>query len=370
MNTYIISNYSPLNAKSMFLYARLLKRVLKNNKYKPLILQPPVILNKFNFNNELIHKWLGYIDNYILFGFYLLFKIKKNDFVHICDHSNALLYAFIKTKNIIITCNDLTHINLIDDDKFHKLSFNGKLFQKIILYNLNKFRTVLCISQHTKNDLIKKISIKKKKIYAVHMPLNQNFFPVALKNKKKFLDKKKIVFKYFLHVGSNAWNKNKLNLIKIFYEFEKISKNTNHKLILIGSGISNDLNNLIIKLNLKKKILNFKDVSHNDLRTFYSAAECLIFPSIKEGFGWPIIEAQKCGCPVFTTDKAPMNELGLDSVYYIDPFNSKKSAFIIKKKLNHRNLIIKKGFINIDRFDFNKFSKKMIKIYNNILIEK
>ena len=176
MNTYIISNYSPLNAKSMFLYARLLKRVLKNNKYKPLILQPPVILNKFNFNNELIHKWLGYIDNYILFGFYLLFKIKKNDFVHICDHSNALLYAFIKTKNIIITCNDLTHINLIDDDKFHKLSFNGKLFQKIILYNLNKFRTVLCISKHTKNDLIKKISIKKKENLCCSYAIESKFF--------------------------------------------------------------------------------------------------------------------------------------------------------------------------------------------------
>ena len=367
MKIYLIGNYNLLNSKSMPLYVNTLKKLLIKS-HKVQILEPKILLNKFNFKKEFIRKWIGYIDMYILFGIYLYFKIKKNDLVHICDQANSLLFPFIRTKKLIITCHDLISIELLKNNylkKFNKISFMGKVFQKIILFYLKKFKIIICISQKTKEELLKMIKIDDKKIYVVHLPLNQKFSKLNKQQRIKFLKRKKINYPYFLHIGIN-WYKNRENLIKIFYQFIKVERRKNFKLILVGNSMTNNLKKLIIKLRLKDKIKLIQNPNFSELRSYYSSAEALIYPSIREGFGWPIIEAQKCGCPVFTTNKGPMNELGLDTVFYIDPIKSKISSKIIDKKLLCKEIIINKGFENVKRFNAKIFINKMKNIYNKV----
>jgi glycosyltransferase involved in cell wall biosynthesis len=66
--------------------------------------------------------------------------------------------------------------------------------------------------------------------------------------------------------------------------------------------------------------------SNKALMALYNLASMLVFPSFEEGFGWPIVEAMACGCPVVTTNKAPMNEIGSDVAVYIDPKNHPNAA--------------------------------------------
>ena len=61
-------------------------------------------------------------------------------------------------------------------------------------------------------------------------------------------------------------------------------------------------------------------------------ARALLFPSLQEGFGWPVIEAQACGCPVFTSDLAPMNEIGGEGAEYVDPNDPQAMAAAIEKR--------------------------------------
>ena len=368
MKLYLIGNYSLLGTKSMYLYANILKKILNKN-YNVEILQPKILLNKFNFRNQFIKKWLGYIDNYILFGLYLYFKINKSDLVHICDHANSPLFPFINTRKLMITCNDVSSIELIKNEylkKFTKISFTGKIHQKIILFYLNKFKTIICISENTKFELLKLINSTKKNIEAIHMPFNDNFYALNNKEKIKFKYNKKIDFKFFLHVGVDAWYKNKINLVKIFNELIKIQRRKDFKLILIGNTVSDELRLCVERFKLENKVIFVQNISLRELRSYYSIAEALVFPSIREGFGWPIIEAQKCGCPVFTTNKGPMNELGLDTVFYIDPIKPKISSKIIDKKLLSKEVIINKGFKNVKRFSSKIFLGKMRNIYNKI----
>ena len=184
--------------------------------------------------------------------------------------------------------------------------------------------------------------------------------------KKKILNKKKLNFKFFLHVGGNNWYKNKEALVCIFSEFLKIEKNKNYKLILAGKKISEELELLIEKLKLKNSIINLVNLNNETICALYSDAEALIFPSITEGFGWPIIEAQACGCPVFTSKFKPMTEIGKDSVYYFNPNKKIESAKIINSKLKFKNTIIKKGFKNLERFKLSIISKQYLDFYKNL----
>jgi glycosyltransferase involved in cell wall biosynthesis len=66
-----------------------------------------------------------------------------------------------------------------------------------------------------------------------------------------------------------------------------------------------------------------------ELEALYSLAAGLVFPSLAEGFGWPVAEAQACGCPVFTSDRAPLPEVGGDAAVYFDPSDSAAAAELI-----------------------------------------
>jgi glycosyltransferase involved in cell wall biosynthesis len=70
------------------------------------------------------------------------------------------------------------------------------------------------------------------------------------------------------------------------------------------------------------KVLFFNNLESRVLQAAYSTADALLFPSLAEGFGWPLIEAQACGCPVVTTDEAPMNEVGGDAAEYLPRLNA------------------------------------------------
>ena len=70
---------------------------------------------------------------------------------------------------------------------------------------------------------------------------------------------------------------------------------------------------------LRDRVIELTNITNEDLRALYSKATALLFPSLREGFGWPIIEAQACGCPVFTSDRVPMTEVGGDAAIYLDP---------------------------------------------------
>lgn len=364
MKIYLIGNYPLDHTTSMYLYSSLIKKYLKNFKYKVVILKPSIILNKFKFRNKLITKYFSYIDKYVFFGFKLFFKIKNNDVVHVLDQANSLLYPFINSKRVSLTCHDLINYKLLKNKKIKKISLTGIIYQKIILHFIKKFNNIICVSQKTKNDLIKISKINKNKVCFIYNSLNKNLKPISHKKSNKILNINKN-YKFFLHVGGNAWYKNKDGVIKIFNKLIKSKNNKDYKLIFAGADLTKENIMLIKKLKLNNCIINFVNPNNKILCALYSRAEALIFPSHDEGFGWPIIEAQACGCPVFTNYKNPMKEIGKQSLYYFKNSNYLQNAKFINDKIRFKKNIIKKGFVNLKRFNFNKIKIKYTNFFKN-----
>ncbi|MFN6947202.1 MAG: glycosyltransferase, partial [Cytophagaceae bacterium] len=182
---------------------------------------------------------------------------------------------------------------------------------------------------------------------------------------------------YILHVGGNQWYKNRVGVIEIYDEWRK-GANKNLPLLLIGATPSLSLKNRYEKSPFKKDIHFLTSIGDDMLLNAYSGASVFLFPSLAEGFGWPIAEAMACGCPVITTNEPPMTEVGGEAAYYIPRRNTSdlnwagNACEIVDKvfglSLSERDSLIEKGLVNVCRFDQKNALDQIEAIYKKVLL--
>ena len=115
-----------------------------------------------------------------------------------------------------------------------------------------------------------------------------------------------------------------------------------------------------------------ENISDQDLVVLYRNAELLLFPSLYEGFGLPVIEAQACGCPVVTTGRAPLTEIGGDGAAYIaNPTDSgavaDKVVEILQLGPAEREQMKRRGFRNAAQFSEPEMTKGYFRLYTALL---
>ena len=167
------------------------------------------------------------------------------------------------------------------------------------------------------------------------------------------------------------------------------------KILIIGTGKNKNIKNILISLIdinceliilgslnekffdiLKKYKIYFKNyiaLSNNEVFKKYVDSDLLLFPSLYEGFGMPILEAQTVGRPVITSNLEPMDYVGGDGALYVDPRSAKSIRNGVVKLISNkflRDKLINNGFKNIKRFNKNLILKKHLDCYYNILNNK
>jgi Glycosyltransferase len=126
------------------------------------------------------------------------------------------------------------------------------------------------------------------------------------------------------------------------------------------------MHQLIQELKLDARVHDCVDISNDSLCALYTSAEALLFPSLQEGFGWPIVEAQACGCPVITTHLPPMNVISGDAGIHIDPTNPEEAAKIIVKGLRKRHQIVAKGLSQSAEYSSDTMISEYLRIYETL----
>ena len=108
-------------------------------------------------------------------------------------------------------------------------------------------------------------------------------------------------------------------------------------------------------------------LSTDELVKLYNLAEALVMPSIYEGFGLPLLEAMRCGCPVIASNGGSLPEIGGDGVLYIDCLDEKNMAEVMQKIFNDKKLqenLRKKGFLQAKKFTPEKTISMTVEAYN------
>jgi len=173
--------------------------------------------------------------------------------------------------------------------------------------------------------------------------------------------------RFVIHVGANVWYKNQPGLIRVFQRVAESIGGNDLDLVMVNSGLTPALGRLINECSLQSKVRVLTDIEPEDLCALYSSAAALLFPSLCEGFGWPIIEAQACGCPVFTSNRPPMTEVGGEGAAYIDPEDPAQAAATILDNLPRLSRMREAGFINVRRFSTEKMVAGYVRAYTKAM---
>jgi glycosyltransferase involved in cell wall biosynthesis len=139
-------------------------------------------------------------------------------------------------------------------------------------------------------------------------------------------------------------------------------------LVFVGSALTQEMLALVaLHPGLGQKIHVLRDVSHDSLRALYCGAKATLFPSLQEGFGWPIIEGQACGCPVFTSNLAPMNDIGSDAAVYVDPTDPQAIAQAIIDAAPRLAEMREKGLANAAHYSAAQMTQTYVGEYRKVV---
>ena len=141
------------------------------------------------------------------------------------------------------------------------------------------------------------------------------------------------------------------------------------RLVMVGKPWTTDMRRFILENEMSNVALELTGVANEDLRALYSTASMMLFPSLQEGFGWPIVEAQACGCPVATSRRGPMDEVAGEAAVYIDPENPESAAAILNRALENMEGRRESSIANAARFRSGMIDNYLL-LYDKVCREK
>jgi glycosyltransferase involved in cell wall biosynthesis len=316
-------------------------------------------------------KWLGYVDRFMLFPVTLLRSLPRTDVVHICDHGNAVYMPLLKSIPHIITCHDLFGVSsALGEVAQNRVSWTGRVLASAMMRGLNCARCVACVSAHTRDELLRVSSLSAERVRVIENGLDERFAPMAEAEALERLRALRVPERPFLlHVGGNQWYKNRLGVLRIFAELVTDASFASLTLVTAGKGWTNEMHRVAEERGLLGRVIALTRIDDEDLRALYSIAQALLFPSLSEGFGWPVIEAQACGCPVFTSNRLPLNVVGGIAARYLDPTDPVSAAAVLREGLEDRERMRILGFENAKRYSAERMVTEYLSAYRDAITE-
>lgn len=334
-----------------------LKRLLHDNDFQCSIIEYTTANNNL-FRRELrIDKNIieENTSNFLGFKRYLDLRSEMKE-KHLFHSSH---YRLQNGKNVtnVTTVHDFTY-------EYYRKGIRQKVHSWQKYKAINGAKGVICISNSTKNDLLKFLpNFDKNKIKVIYNGVDENFKPLPANFKTDCILPFEVK-NYAIYVGDRKSSHKNFNMAVEACSLAKIP------LLMIGGGSLDDNELLYLKLQLGD--LNFEcitGVSNEDLNYYYNNAKVLLYPSLYEGFGIPIVEAQKAGCPVIAINISSISEVMGNMYLALDVPSSTGIADRIKEISSNKNLVqesIEIGFEKSKSFSWQKTYDETKEFYNEL----
>ena len=259
-------------------------------------------------------------------------------------HSSYYRCAKGKDVKSVVTVHDFTY-------ERYMVGLQKKVHCRQKYNAINKADVVVCVSENTRKDLLRYLpEIKEDKIRVVYNGVSEDFHEIngVLRGDR------------LLYVGSRAKYKNFDFVVEVLSE-------TSYHLDICGAPLSNHEQKYLSRKLGSNRYKVYSNLNNQGLNELYNKARCLIYPSSYEGFGLPIIEAQKSGCPVIAFNKSSIPEVIGKTSLLINELN-RNELLLALKMIESPTLFeefSKSGKENAERFT----CKAMIDGYRNIYSE-
>lgn len=385
MNIVFFTHPPFLPSQSMPRFAKFLSEGMKSRGHQVEIWNPTPRFYKYT-SSFILKKWLGYIDQYIIFPLEIRYRLKtcsRETLFVFTDQALGPWVPLVADRQHVIHCHDfLAQRSALNEFPQNSTGFSGKLYQSFIKKGYKEGKNFISVSNKTKEDLHKFLNFLPKVSEVVYNGVNPLFKPQDTATARALLDKLlgvDLTEGFLLHVGGNQWYKNRLGVIEIYDAWRSVSNNK-LPLLLIGKEPNSNLKKKYHQSKFKSDIHFQCGVEDELVRLAYAGATLFLFPSLAEGFGWPIAEAMASGCIVCTTKDAPMTEVAGEAGIFIpsQPGHKIKAQAwaieaaqllnkVVKFTSAERNASITACLLNSKRFNSDNALDNIEAIYQKIL---
>ncbi|PIR57966.1 MAG: hypothetical protein COU71_01265 [Parcubacteria group bacterium CG10_big_fil_rev_8_21_14_0_10_38_31] len=326
----------------------------KENEYVIYLKKKPKIMPEFMSSNCRV-EILGFGRLWRELGFF--FAPKADVYIF----NTPVVPLFFRPKKSVVIALDFAYLYFKTEGLKERI--NNFLLFKLNSFSLKRADKIIAISEATKKDIIKLFNISDEKIKVIYPGFN----------KICALPSEEIVapLNFFLYVGVIKERKNLLNIVKGFYEFKKESK-SDFKLVVAGKGDNayyKEVFHFVEENNLKEDVIFLGFVSDNQLSFLYKNAKAFVFPSLVEGFGFPVLEAMDCGLPVITSIDSSLSEVAGGAALLVNPKNPKEISKVMEKIASDDKLrddLSEMGDARALTFSWRKCASQFITLLNNI----
>jgi glycosyltransferase involved in cell wall biosynthesis len=348
----------------MLRFAGLLARGLASRGISVEQIAPqPVMVGKNSSPGQGLGKWLAYLDKWVVFPFALRRMVRERErelggdvHYHVCDHSNAAYLAQLPKNRSAITCHDVLAIRgaLGYPDSYCPASRTGVMLQRWILKHLRAAPRIACVSRLTLRHLCEVAGEKIPNPQWTVLPnaLNAGFRKMEAAEALRILERNGISIPqpFLLHVGSNLPRKNRRMLLQMITHETRTWPGW---LCFAGEPPDAPLLAEAQNLGVLQRVKSVSKPGHDALCALYRLAEAFVFPSLSEGFGWPLIEAQACGVPVIASNVEPLPEVTGGAALHANPHDAAEFADALwrLKDPTLRASLVEQGLENVRRFD-------------------
>ncbi len=292
-------------------------------------------------------------------------KHDKMDILHV----PAFSPPFHKPCRLVVTVHDIAGL-LFRNQMGAASLFYWKHWLPLTIRQADR---IIASSEHTKKDLIEHLRIPEDKIHVIYLSGHEGFTHEIAEEKLASVKKKLgIIGKYFVFVGTLEPRKNLARIMETFNIFSKM--HPDYQLVLVGSkefarGKYAELLNREQHF-LPGQILTPGFVDHASLNALYCGAQALLFPSLYEGFGMPILEAMASGCPVMTSRITSTPEVAGNAGLLVDPYNMRDILQGMISLAESTSLCLDMrllGLEQIKKFSWNETAKNVIDVYTSLI---
>lgn len=251
----------------------------------------------------------------------------------------------------VISIHDLAYLHFPQYiDRLHKWHY-GRYMPRFA----NQAKRIVTVSEYSKSDIVEKFKINPEKIDVVYNGAHQEYRPLSEiecdEVKAKYTDGEE----YFLFTGALHPRKNIINLLKAFVKFKRRQK-SRLKLVIVGrmAWQFKEITEAKNKMPFKDEVIWTGYLNIGELSKVTAAAYALVYPSLFEGFGIPILEAMTCHVPVLISNTSSMPEVAGDAGLLMDPESVDDIAD--KMMMIYRDEDLRDRMIEAAKIQKNKFS--------------
>lgn len=335
---------------------------------------------------QALRKWLGYLDQYLLFPLQVrkrLAACPADTLFVFTDNALGPWVPLVSHRPHTIHCHDfMAQQSALGEVPENPIGWTGKLYQALIRRGYRQGRHFISVSNKTKTDLHRFLITEPARSEVVYNGLNQAFAPQDSAMARTALSAAlglPLEAGFLLHVGGNQWYKNRVGIIEL-YEAWRLLGGQALPLLLIGELPTPELVTKRAQAHYQQDIHFLSGIADETVRLAYAGASVFLFPSLAEGFGWPIAEAMAAGCPVITTNEAPMTEVAQQAGFLVPrrpvaPAAATQwaiaAAQVVEEVVNlppaARNKVVAAGLANAQQFNPKQALDRIEALYQEIL---